>query len=369
LERIRGLDPQALKNLHVGVLCNRFEESGSIKEELKTGGATGESAVRKDLMSVGLNIQAALESKGHRVSFFDMNETPLPFDKIAEADVDLVFNVCERINNSSLLEPHAAAILDCLGIPYTGSNPLTLALCIDKIKVKKILEYHQIPTPQFDYVFSPDEEVRDDLRYPLIVKPANTDNSIGITNDSVVTSLRQLKDRIATIVTQFKRPALIEEYIEGDEVDVSIMGNEEEVKVLPLSRSLFDQLPPGTWHIYPFQAKWSQDPVYEKIQVERPAKYSQKLTQLISEVALDVYNIFDCHDYARIEVRVDKAGNPYVLEVNPNPSINRGDCVPNCAALIGLCYEDFIQEILKSAIKRYQARPPYFHLQSSLVQL
>jgi len=103
--------------------------------------------------------------------------------------------------------------------------------------------------------------------------------------------------------------------------------------------------------------------------VERPAKYSQKLTQLISEVALDVYNIFDCHDYARIEVRVDKAGNPYVLEVNPNPSINRGDCVPNCAALIGLCYEDFIQEILKSAIKRYQARPPYFHLQSSLVQL
>src|SRR5207253_1312220 len=84
---------------------------------------------------------AEAEEKRHRVTFLDKNETPLPFDKIAQADADIVFNVCERINNSSLLEPHAAAILDCLGIPYTGSNPLTLALCIDKIKVKKILEH------------------------------------------------------------------------------------------------------------------------------------------------------------------------------------------------------------------------------------
>ena len=368
-ERLRGFDAKAPRNLHVGVLCNKFEESGSRSEELKSAGAKSEAAVHMDLTSVGLNIQKALEAKGHRVTFFDMNETPLPFDKIAEANVDIVFNVCERINNSSLLEPHAAAILDCLGIPYTGSNPLTLAMCIDKIKVKKILEYHEIPTPQFDYVFSADEETRDDLRYPLIVKPANTDNSIGITNDSVVTSPRQLKERIASIIKQFNRPVLIEEYVEGDEVDVSIMGNEAEVKVLPLSRSIFSDLPAGTWHIYPFQAKWSEDPTYEKIQVERPAKYSEKLTRLISEITLDTYNIFDCHDYARIEVRVDKSGNPYVLEVNPNPSINRGDCVPNCAALIGLSYEDFIEDILKAAIRRYQAKPPYFHLQSALAQL
>ncbi len=359
LEKVRGLDPKSAKELHVGILCNVYDEEGDDQE----------AAVHKDLTSVGLNIQKAVEKKGHRVTFFDMNETPLPFDKIAQADADIVFNVCERINNSSLLEPHAAAILDCLGLPYTGSNPLTLALCIDKIKVKKILEHHGLPTPRFDYVFQKDEKIREDLRYPLMVKLANTDNSIGISNNSVVTSLKALKDQVAGLLEKYNRPVLIEEYIEGDEVDVSIMGNEDRVKVLPLSRSIFDDLPKGTWGIYPFQAKWKDDSVYEKIRIERPAKYSPKLTALISEICLDAYNIFDCHDYARIEVRVDRLGNPYILEINPNPSINKGDCVPNCAEMTGSSYEDFIDEILREAILRYRAKPPYYHLQSTLAPL
>ncbi|HVE14850.1 MAG TPA: ATP-grasp domain-containing protein [Elusimicrobiota bacterium] len=362
MEKIRGAGTGG-KTLHVGILCNRYEEGSSAKS------GSSEDAVHQDLTSVGLNIQKALEARGHRTTFFDMNETPLPFEKIADANVDLVFNVCERINNSSLLEPHAAGILDCLGIPYTGSNPLSLALCIDKIKVKKLLEQHGLPTPRYDYVFHKDEAIREDLRYPLIVKPANTDNSIGISNKSVVTSLKDLKEQVHFVLQEYRRPALIEEFIEGDEVDVSILGNEERVKVLPLSRSTFDELPSGVWHIYPFQAKWSEASVYDKIRTERPAKFSQKLTQLISEICLDAYNIFDCHDYARIECRVDKAGNPYIIEINPNPSINRGDCVPACAEMIGLDYEAFIDEILRETILRYRARPPYYHLQSSLVSL
>ncbi len=365
LEKIRGADVRSLRELKIGVLCNRFDDAGRGESE----SATNEALVHQDLTSVGLNIQKALESQGHRVTFFDMNEAPLPFSRLAEADVDLVFNVCERINDSSLLEPHAAAMLDCLGVPYTGSNPLTLALCIDKIKVKKILEFHGIPTPKWDYVFDPKDPVREDLRYPLIVKPANTDNSIGITNDSVVTNPKALKERVEAILTGLKRPVLIEEFIEGDEVDVSVIGNEEALRVLPLSRSIFDGLPAGVWHIYPFKAKWGHDSVYSRIRTERPAKFSEKLTQLISEITLDVYNIFDCHDYARIEARVDKNGNPYILEVNPNPSINMGDCVPACAELIGLPYDRFIEEILKNAISRYQSRPPYHHLQSALLAL
>ncbi|MBI5630490.1 MAG: ATP-grasp domain-containing protein [Elusimicrobia bacterium] len=362
MEKIRGFGSRSTKELHVGILCNVYEGASE-------PGGESEAAVHQDLTSVGLNIRKALEKKGHRATFFDMNETPLPFEKIAEANVDLVFNVCERINNSSLLEPHAAAILDCLGLPYTGSNPQTLALCIDKIKVKKLLEYHGLPTPKFDYIFHKDEKIREDLRYPLMVKLANTDNSIGISNQSVVTSLKALKEQAHHLLEKSNRPVLIEEYIEGDELDVSIMGNEDRVKVLPLSRPIFDDLPPGTWHIYPFQAKWSANSVYEKIRVERPANYSQKLTALISEICLDAYNIFDCHDYARIEVRVDKLGNPYILEINPNPSINAGDCVPACAEMIGLGYEDFIEEILKEAILRHRSRPPYYHLQSALTTL
>ncbi len=367
LEKIRGFDTKTVKSLHVGILCNKYEEAG--EEEPAENGNINESLVHRDLTSVGLNIQKALEAKDHRVTFFDLNETPLPFEKIANANVDIIFNVCERINNASLLEPHAAAILDCLGIPYTGSNPLTLALCIDKIKIKKLLSFHNIPTPKFDYIFDKDEPVSDELRYPLIVKPANTDNSIGIDNNSVVESPKQLKERTEEIIEKLKRPVLVEEFIEGDELDVCIMGNAENVKVLPLSRSVFDDMPRGFWHIYPFRAKWTDDPVYKKIRTERPAKYSQKLTQLISEICLDVYNILDCHDYARIELRVDKDGNPYVIEANPNPSINMGDCVPASAELIGLSYGDFIEEILKSAIIRYRNRPPYYHLQSGLLNL
>jgi D-alanine--D-alanine ligase len=354
IEKVRGFD-FGKKALHVGILCNIFDAEGG-----------EEGAVHADLTSVGRNIQKAVESKGHRVTFFDMNETPLPFEKIANANVDMIFNVCERINNSSLLEPHAAAILDCLGIPYTGSNPLTLALCIDKIKVKKILEQHGLPTPKFDYVFQKDEPIREDLRYPLMVKLANTDNSIGISNQSVVTSLKALKDQVAMLLEKYNRPVIIEEFIEGDEVDVSIMGNEGRVKVLPLSRSIFDDLPKGTWGIYPFQAKWESESVYEKIKVERPAKYTQKLSALISEICLDAYRIFDCHDYARIEVRVDRSGNPYILEINPNPSINDGDCVPACAEVVGQKYADFIEEIMKECILRYRAKPPYYHLQSAM---
>jgi D-alanine-D-alanine ligase len=354
IEKVRGMD-LGKKSLHVGILCNIYDaEEGE------------ESAVHSDLTSVGRNIKKAVEAKGHRVTFFDMNETPLPFEKIANANVDIMFNVCERINNSSLLEPHAAAILDCLGIPYTGSNPLTLALCIDKIKVKKILEQHGLPTPKFDYVFQKDEPIREDLRYPLMVKLANTDNSIGISNQSVVTSVKDLKSQVNHLLEKYNRPVLIEEFIEGDEVDVSIMGNEDRVKVLPLSRSIFDDLPKGVWGIYPFQAKWESGSVYEKIRVERPAKYSLKLAALVSEICLDAYRIFDCHDYARIEVRVDRFGNPYILEINPNPSIADGDCVPACAEVIGQTYADFIEEIMKECISRYRAKPPYYHLQSAL---
>ena len=286
-------------------------------------------------------------------------------------NVDLVFNVCERINDSSLLEPHAAAILDTLQIPYTGSNPFTLGLCIDKIRVKKLLAYHNIPTPRWDYAYELDDEIRDDLRYPLIVKPANTDNSIGITNESVVTNKQELDRQLKKVIIELGRPALVEEYIEGDEYDVTIIGSDtDNLRVLPLSRSIFKEMPAGYWHIYPFDAKWSEakDNPYNKIIVQRPPKnIDKRLEALISEIALDTYNILDCHDYGRVEIRVDEYGNPYVLELNPNPSIDINDCVPACAELVGMDYGRFLEEIIKMTIHRYKDRPPYYHLQTNLL--
>ncbi|MGI5828470.1 MAG: ATP-grasp domain-containing protein [Patescibacteria group bacterium] len=356
IENIKRMSLKDLRKLHIGIACNIFDgKDGSVEQEL---------------MSVGKNIEKTLAVRGYRVSYYDFNNLPKAFNDLRKSDVDLVFNVCERINNSSLLEPHAASILDTLQIPYTGSNPFTLGLCIDKIRVKKLLTYHNIPTAKWDYAYTMDDEIRDDLQYPLIVKPANTDNSIGITNESVVTNKRELKKQMEKVIKHYKRPALIEEYIEGDEYDVSIIGDDEnDLRVLPLSRSVFDRMPEGKWHIYTFDTKFGgTTPKEQGIEVQRPAKgISKKLEALISEIALDTYNILDCHDYGRVEIKVDKNNNPYVLELNPNPSINIPDCLPSVAKLVGMEYGDFLEEIIKMAINRYKNRPPYYHLQGNLL--
>ena len=210
-----------------------------------------------------------------------------------------------------------------------------------------------------------DDEIEDEMRFPLIIKPADTDNSIGITNESVVTNRKQLDRQVEYVLKELGRPALIEEYIEGDEYDVSIIGNDETLRVLPLNRSTFSRMPEGYWHIFAYDAKWkNKKSPYWYIERECPAHIPKKLTSLITEISIDTYNILDCHDYGRVELRVDKDGNPFVIELNPNPSINRGDCVPDCAEKVGMDYEDFIDEILHLAIQRFKGAPPYHHLQN-----
>ncbi|MFH1427372.1 MAG: ATP-grasp domain-containing protein, partial [Patescibacteria group bacterium] len=326
-----------------------------------------DGAVESELTSVGRNVETILKERGYKTTFFDFNNLTKVFNKLKDSNVDLVFNLCERINNSSLLEPHASSIFDIFQLPYTGSNPFTLALCIDKIRVKKLLTYHGIPTSKWDYAYNIEDKIDDELKYPLIVKPANSDNSIGITNNSVVTNKKELKREMEKIIKGLNSPALVEEYIAGDEYDVPIIGSEDDdLRVLPLSRSIFDKLPKGYWHIYPYDSKWGKKSVYSKIIVEEPAKSgNKKLESLITEISLDTYNILDCHDYGRVEVKVDRNNNPYVLELNPNPSINVNNCLPRVAKLAGMDYGDFLEEIIRMAIKRYKNKPPYYHLQTN----
>ncbi len=356
IEKIRMTGKNDQHNLHIGVACNLYEEiDGSVEQELT---------------SVGKGIEKILIERGYRITFFDFNKLEDTFNYLKSSDVDLVFNVCERVNGSSLLEPHAAALLDILQIPYTGSSPFTLSLCIDKIRVKKLLAFHNIPTPKWDYAYDLDDEIDESLEYPLIVKPANTDNSIGITNESVVTNQEELKKQLKKVIVDIGRPALVEEYIDGDEYDVSIIGSDDSsLRVLPLSRSIFKNMEKGQWHIYTHELKFGgKNPRDFGIVVQRPAKnISKRLEKLLSEISLDTYNILDCHDYGRVEVKVDASGNPYVIELNPNPSIAPSDCIPQVAKLVGMDYGDFLEEIIQMAIRRYKNNPPYFHLQPSII--
>lgn len=358
IKKIRNIELKNLRNLHIGVACNTYE------------GEKGASSVELELSSVGNLIKKTLNERGYQVSFFDFNNLAKVFSDLKKSKVDLVFNVCERINNSSLLEPHAAAVFDMLQIPYTGSNPFTLGLCIDKIRVKKLLNFHNIPTAKWDYAYTLDDDIDDSLKYPLIVKPGNTDNSIGIDNDSVVCNKGELNKQIKKVIKEIGGPALVEEYLSGDEYDVSIMGDEEdELRVLPLSRSIFKNMKKGQWHIYTHDDKFGDSkPEDRGIVVQKPPKgVSKKILSLISEMALDTYNILDCHDYGRAEVKLDSDNNPYILELNPNPSINIDDCIPKVAKIAGMDYGQFLEEIIKMTIRRYKNKPPYYHLQSNLI--
>lgn len=347
------------RKMIIGVACNTYQKTESSDED----------TVENELTHVGENIQRVLEEIGYRTVFIDFNQLSKAVDVLENEKIDLVFNVCERINDSSLLEPHAASIFDAFQIPYTGSNPTTLGLSIDKIRVKKMLSYHQVPTAKWDYLYEENDDLRSDLQYPLIVKPAATDNSIGITQDSVVTNKAQLKEQIHYVMSVLKSPALIEEYLPGDEFDVSIIGSvDSDLEALPLSRVVYDKFPSGLWHIRSFDYKFKDSGrENDSIEIQRPPKnISKKLISLVTEIALDTFMIMQANDYARVDIKLDSKGNPHVLELNPNPSINIGDCVPSVAKVKGIEYPELLEKIISSALHRYQNFPPYHHLQPLL---
>lgn len=342
IEKIRKIDLKDQKNLHIGIAGNFSSNKNNIGE----------------------HVEKVLIEKGYKTTIFDFDNIRKVIDELKRSNVDFIFNVCEKVNNQDVLEPHAASLFDLLKIPYTGSSPFTLALCMDKIKFKKMLDFHKISTPLWDYMYDLDDEIRNDLEYPLIVKPSNTDELVGISNDSIVTNEKQLKIQLEKVIKKLNRPAIIEEFIEGDEYDVSILGmKNDNLNILPICRSVFDKLPKKYWHIYSSVTKSVKGVTNDLIKKQiPPKKISKNLQALITEMALDTYNILDCHDYGRVEIRLDKNNNPYVLELNPNPSINENDILPLSAKSIGLNYGDLIEEIIAVAIKRYKEKPAYNHL-------
>jgi D-alanine-D-alanine ligase len=272
-----------------------------------------------------------------------------------ENDVDLVLNIGKTLNNSPFLGTQIPTFFESFNIPYVGSNTSTSILAKDKIKFKKILQYHDIPTPDWDYVYTTEDIVNEELEYPLIVKPSNRDYSHGITNESIVRTPAELKKQIKKILTTFKCPVLVEEFIDGDEIRVSIIGNGDDLQILPISRTIFDNLPQGYEHIYTYDAKWGNDKAYEHLIEQYPVKnINKKLETLITEIALDTYNITRTKDYACIEFRIDENNNPYVIEIDPNPSLNPNSELNKVAKIAEISYLDLIEELILSAITRYR---------------
>jgi D-alanine-D-alanine ligase len=324
--------------MRVAVLSNIFTESEN-KE------------VEDDLTKVGDAVQEALLSYGHDVHFYDVNETT--FEKLRKAKIDIAFNVCERFNGSSFFEPHVASMLELLQIPYTGSGPLALALCMNKARVKEILMHNGIPTPKFQIFYSKNKKIDPDLRFPMFVKPTCMDNSIGITNKAIVRNEKELRARVGYIIRVYNQPALVEEYIEGRELAVGILGNNGSSRVLPIFEHEFPENRMD-YKILNYDSKWDNDSEgYNNIYEVCPAPLPKYLEAKIRKIALDVHRLLDVKDYGRVDIRLSNDGIPYVLEMNPNPGISADCQIPIASEEIGMNYHELINEILKNAMKRY----------------
>lgn len=267
---------------------------------------------------------------------------------------DAVFNLVESFHDSPLQEMMAAGICEMHGTPYTGSPPLTLGICQRKGLSKQILLTDGIRTPRFKLVSESISSLRHGLHYPLMVKPAREDGSIGVENESVVFNVKKLKERLHYVLNEFHQPAILEEFIEGRELSVSILG-EKDPLVLPISEVDFTQMPKSFNPIYTYQAKWEpRHEAYHRTIPICPAPLSKRIEKGVREMALRAYRIMGCRDYARVDFRLDKKNKPFVLEVNPNPHLAEGMGFMRSAEAHGFSFGETLKRIVELALTRFK---------------
>ena len=298
-------------------------------------------------------VAAALARAGEVIRLEASDE--LPF-RLREARPDMVFNMAEGLYGPNR-ESHVPAICEFWSIPYTGSDPLTLALCLDKGRTKEILSHHGIPTARFTVVGGP-EELDGFAAWPAIVKPLHEGSSMGITRASYCRSRAEVRRAIEGVVARYRQPALVEGYLGGREFTCAILGNGNDARALPIIEINFAALPPDALPIYSYEAKWIWDRPEEPLDIFRcPADVDAELAAAVERTSLAAYRLLRCRDWARIDLRCDDRGVPHVLEVNPLPGIHpdpaMNSCLPKAARAAGLDYSEMILSVLRAGAARH----------------
>ncbi len=290
-------------------------------------------------------IASAIDACGFKVK--RIGNAACLLETIDNLGVDIVFNISEGLSGRNR-ESQVPILLEMAGIPYVGSDALTLSMTLDKIMAKKIFISEKIATPKFFEVRPNDNLINaDHLRFPLIVKPRFEGSSKGLTDKSRVENKEELEKQVGHVTGTYKQPALVEEFIRGQEFTVAVVGNDD-AEVLPIVQIKIDgELNLGD-KFYTF-ARISSD----RLEYVCPAPISKGLAKKISDMALRAYKAVECLDFGRIDFRVDKSGNPYVLEINPLPSLSTEDVFMLIAKVKGISYPEMVGRILNVAIKRY----------------
>jgi D-alanine-D-alanine ligase len=284
--------------------------------------------------------------------------------RLREARPDIVFNMAEGLTGQNR-EAHVPAICEFFGIPYAGSDPFTLSLALNKARTKQMLQVYGIRTAPFALVESLAEakavKRSGQLRFPVFAKPVQEGSSKGITERNFIRDGSELLACVAELLEVYEQPVLVEEFLPGAEFTCGVIGNGRDARVLPIVGMRFDALPEGALPIYGFEAKWIWDTPDQPLKMfECPADIDGTLRAAIEQITLRAYNALGCRDWSRVDVRLDAAGVPNVVEVNPLPGIlpnpEDNSCLPKAAAAAGMTYDELIQSCVLAAAKRQGIR-------------
>jgi D-alanine-D-alanine ligase len=308
-------------------------------------------ASRADVALVATSVATALATLGHEPQLVGVDgDLAALRSTLLEHDVDCAFNLCESLVGDARLESAVPLVLELLGLPFTGSPPEVLAFALRKDRVKQRLEAAGIPTPAGRVLARADDPC--DLPFPLIVTPVREDGSAGISRTSVVWSEAELRAEVASLIATFKQPALVEEYVEGREFNVAMLGHPTP-RVLPLSEIDFTALPAGAPRIVSYDAKWTTGSVDDlgTVPVLHPS-LPNPLAARVRRVASDAFRAVGVRDYGRVDVRLAATGVPYVVDVNPNCDLSPSAGMARAAAAVGIDYTALAGLLVRYALRR-----------------
>lgn len=299
------------------------------------------------------NIAKALAKDGYKTDVVEL--TPGSIQKLSKIKTDLFFNLCDGIGNLPKTEHKVPEILDQMNLKYTGASASSLILTTNKALTKKVFEQNNIPTPKYAVFEIVPKELPEKLEYPLFAKPIAEDCSIGIGADAVIKNLAGLRRVVKRLLQKYNQPVLVEEYIPGREFNVTVIGNGEEARVLPISEIIFGKFYVGKPKFVDFKAKWLEGSFnYRHTVGVCPAKIDAPLRRKIEKLALKAYFACGGRDYARIDTRVTRDGAVYFLEVNLNCDISPYMGASRSAKADGLNYNQFIGKLASIADQRYK---------------
>jgi D-alanine-D-alanine ligase len=321
-------------------------------EEVAPGADKAPVVRALDKKEVEEEVAEALTKLGHEPVLHELDGTPKSLLALARLECDLVFNLTESFGADDTADFKIAGFLELVGKKYTGSGTHGLMLAQDKAIAKKIFAFHGIHTPVFAKSFRGRLDFSHDLQFPVIVKPAREDGSIGIEFSAVVNSIRELMERMDWLHAHFDSPVLIEEYIEGREMYVGILGNDKP-EALPVVELDLSKLPDGTPRIAAAEVKWAKGTkAYRDTKSAVVTDLPEDTVLALQQTAIAAYQALELRDYGRVDMRLQPNGRVQVIEVNPNPWLSSRAEFAMAARKSGRTYPQLVGEIVDLATAR-----------------